>query len=794
MAKRLIPVLLSAALCAGANAAYISPADALTRALGGDIKAPASRSAAPMTLDRTFRSASGAPAVYLFRSSGAAMLLPADDLAEPVLGYFDNAPEGAMPPQLEWWISEYARQIAWAAEHPAAVSRNLSTDADTREPVAPLLTTVWNQSTPFNDNCPFDGDRRAPTGCLATALAQIMNYWEYPAEPTGAITYTDSYGHVRSCTFDDKPFIWADMADDYNADDNGSVSYTPAQASAVAWLMEAAGHATQMKYSAMGSGAYTFNLAPAISRYFGYTGPVTMLQRDYYSAEVWENLVYDHIRTVGPVFYTGANFNNMGHAFVCDGYQGNGYFHINWGWGGLYDGYFRLSALTPDGYGIGGYDGGFNYLQDAVFNIAPPGEPTLSIPEESPITLAGNLTMLYHTNKELHLTSDEQAYRPGMFYNAGNSTLNVEVGLRAVNTATLDTHYLIGYTGTLAPRQGVKELVVAVNTLPAGTYKATIVVKVADGDWSPLAHPASAIDYTNLTIGTNGSISAETPVTAEMTVDPLNVETDLYWGTPYRISFTVSTKSSIKIEETVQPMLYTDSYDLATMFARGENIAISLDKPGSKDFRVITSMQVYSSSAYTGSAYLGLVSLGTGLVLHEQPVNVGARPAAPQLELGGFVFKGNADNADPAALQFDCAIKCTDGYYVGPISVYLYKENESDPSSLALAAQFNSTETCFLHAGEQAAESITCSLNSAVAGEKYRAILGYVDRNGTMVPLNGDNPVMLTIHGKETDGIDAVSADPAAPEAVIHDLTGRRLRRADAAGIYIVNGAKVLVR
>lgn len=793
MVRRLITGLLSAAASACAFAGYLSPYDALTRALDAT-DAPASRSAAPMTLDRTFRTTSGLPAVYLFRSPAKAMLLPADDAAVPVLGYFDNAPEGDMPPQLEWWISEYARQIAWAAEHPAAVSRSASDITDERESVAPQLTTVWNQSTPFNDNCPFDGDRRAPTGCLATALAQIMNYWEYPAEPSGAITYTDAYGHVRSCSFDGKPFLWNDMADNYNADENGSVSYTPEQASAVAWLMEAVGHATQMKYSAMGSGAYTFNLGPAIARYFGYDGPAT-LQRDYYSAEVWENLVYEHIRTVGPVFYTGANFNNMGHAFVCDGYQGNGYFHINWGWGGLYDGYFKLSALTPDGYGIGGYDGGFNYLQDAVFNITPPGHPTLSIPEESPITLAGNLTLIYHTNKELHLSSDEQAYRPGMFYNAGNSTLHVEAGLRAVNTATLETRYLSGYTGTLAPRQGVKELVVAVNDLPEGHYKATIVVKVDDGEWTPLAHPASATDYTNLTIGPNGSITADTPVAAEMTVDPLKVETDLYWGTPYRISFTVSTKSNLKIEETVQPMLYTDSYDLATMFARGENIAINLDKPGSMDFRVITSMQVYSSSAYTGNAYLGLVSLGTGLVLHELPVTVAGRPTAPRLDMSRFTFKGNAQNADPTQLQFDCAVKCSEGYYVGPMSVYIYKENESEPfSEPVLTAQFNSSETYFLHAGEQADETITCSLNSAVAGEKYRAILGYVDNSGTMVPLNGDDPVMLTIYGKEMDGIDAVESCPEATETVIHDLTGRRLRRPASAGIYIVDGAKVLVR
>lgn len=798
MIRRLIACLFSAAVFAGAHAEFISADDALTRALGSVADAStkclsSKRGASAMTLERTFNTAFGSPAVYFFRGSAGAMLLPADDKAEPVLGYFDNNPQGAMPPQLEWWIDEYARQIAWGAAHRTVASTQRSADnADGREPIEPLLTTVWNQSTPFNNNCPLDGDRHAPTGCLATALAQIMNYWKYPSEPTGSITYTDSYGRRRSCNFDGKPFEWDNMVDNYNADDNGSVTYTPEQASAVAWLMQAVGHATQMKYSAMGSGAYTFNLGPAISRYFSYPGSAT-LQRDYYSAEVWENLVYEHIRTVGPVFYTGANFNNMGHAFVCDGYSNNGFFHINWGWGGLYDGYFKLSALVPDGYGIGGYDGGFNYLQDAVFNIAPPGHVTLAIPEESPITLAGNLTLTYYTGRELHLSSDEQAYGPGMFYNSSSSAREVTVGLRAVNTSTLDAINLIGYTGSLAPRHGEKSLVVDISTLPKGSYKASLIAKVADGEWTPLAHPASAIDYINFTIGANGISSAEVPASAEISVDPLNIETDLYWGTPYRLSFTVSTKSNLKIEETVQPMIYTDSYDLATVFARGEHIAVSLDKAGSKDFKKITSMQVYSSSAYTGNAYLGLVSLSTGLILHELPVCVAARPAAPRLDCDRFVFMGNPLKTNPAELKFDCSIKCSDGYYVGPISVYIYKNGQSDTASSVLVGRFDSNETYFLHAGEQAAETITCSLNSAVAGETYRVILGYVDNNGDIVPLNDANPVILTIAGNEYDGISDVNANVQG-ETTIHDIAGRRLQRAASPGFYIVNGKKILIK
>ncbi len=792
MNKRTFFCALLAAAFLGAQGTPVTPRAALARALDQqDTRAALRVKASGMKLERTFESASGTPAAYLFSSSDAAILLPADDIAMPVLGYIDNISGEEVPPQFRWWIDEYARQIAYATEHPAGFAAGTVTETPDREPIAPLLTTVWNQSTPFNDYCPLEGDRRTPTGCLATALAQIMNYWEYPAEPTGAITYTDSDGHVRSCSFDGRPFRWEDMLDNYNSIEGSTSHITEENASAVAWLMQAAGHASQMRYNVMGSGAYTFNMVPAVKRYFHYNPAAIQLQRDYYSAEVWDNLIYEHLSKVGPVFYTGANFNNMGHAFVCDGYRGDGYFHINWGWGGTYDGYFLLSALTPEGQGIGGHAGGYNYQQEVVFNLTPPDHPTIDIPEESPVTLAGNLTLMQFGKKQLVLSSDEAAYMPGALYNAGSETVRVVIGLKATDSSTGETTYVTDETvHTLAYHQGISRLEFTPE-LPQGTYKAALVVKVNDKDWTPPAHPASKTDYITLTIGATGNIIvADAPTTAEISVSSLTLDTGMYWATPYRISFTLSTKSDLQIKDTLQPMFYYDSYDLAASFARSDEIPVSFTSPGSRDMTVTTSMQVLMEEEYHGQAYLGLLSLNSGRVLAEIPVDIKPHPGAASLEMTTFYFDGDADSADPSALRFKWAVSCNAGYYAGPISIYLYRADDAEEEE-TLVGQFTSSEVHFLSAGQTAQADVTCTLSSAAPGEKYHAYLSYYDNTGNARRLTA-KPIVLTIR-PDISGICAPSASAPSADG-IYDLCGRRLRSAAAPGLYILNGRKVLLK
>jgi len=126
-----------------------------------------------------------------------------------------------------------------------------------------------------------------------------------------------------------------------------------------------------MGYGASASGAQSFKLVNAMVTYFKYSADAIYREREAYSTSAWTQMVYDNIRNVGPVIYDGRSIDG-GHSFVCDGYDGNGYFHFNWGWGGMSDGYFLLDSLSPESQGIGGAEGGFNYSQGAVFNMRKP--------------------------------------------------------------------------------------------------------------------------------------------------------------------------------------------------------------------------------------------------------------------------------------------------------------------------------------------------------------------------------------------------------------------------------------
>ena len=218
--------------------------------------------------------------------------------------------------------------------------------------------------------------------------------------------------------------------------DSYTGTYNTTQRDAVAFLMQAVGYASEMSYSPEASGAQSPTMLAGLKQYFGYNEKATMLNRQNFPLAEWEYLIYENLKTVGPVYYAGADNIQGGHAFVCDGYSSDGFFHFNWGWGGAYDGYFKLTALTPEGQGIGGNAGGFNFDQEIVLNMTAPGSPTIDLPATSPITLTGNLTGSKYGNKGISLSSD-QASSMGVFcYNASGETVNVGFGIKAVNIAS----------------------------------------------------------------------------------------------------------------------------------------------------------------------------------------------------------------------------------------------------------------------------------------------------------------------------------------------------------------------
>lgn len=285
--------------------------------------------------------------LYVFnnQTDGGFVVVAGDDRANAVLavtgqGSFDPA---LLHPGIQWWLHEaeasMARLMADNNRQRTMVIRAEGLAAS----VGPLLTTQWGQGKPYNNLCPTDHMHggRSVTGCTATALAQILKYHKYPAKGSDTISYnTSTHGISISADLSTFTFDWANMADNYS-----TTNTTSKQQEAVAKLMYACGVACQMDYCSLGSGSSA--LPAIVEQYFGIDKACTAHEREYFTTNEWNAIVMTELNAHRPVLYSGAS-QEGGHAFVCDGYNTDNLYHINWGWDGFCDGYFDLITLDAD--------------------------------------------------------------------------------------------------------------------------------------------------------------------------------------------------------------------------------------------------------------------------------------------------------------------------------------------------------------------------------------------------------------------------------------------------------------
>ena len=338
---------------------------------------------------------------YIFSASanGGFVIVAADDCVQPVLGYSFTSPTSErINPEARYWLGtyqeqiDYLRSIEYEAPQDVVAQWTLYAAANatpTPEPltaVSPLLSTTWDQSPYYNNLCPYDNtyNERTVTGCVATATAQVMKYWNHPTQGTGNHSYThDDYGTL-SANFATTTYQWSNMPNALT-----STSSTT-QVTAVATLMYHIGVAIEMDYgvaSTGGSGAYTNNYGysnipcaqNALSDYFG-SQLVNCYYRDDVTDAVWAGYLNTELNASRPVIYAGQDTAG-GHCFVCDGYNNSNYYHFNWGWGGYQDGYYLLSNLAPGSGGTGGnatYT--FNLSQRILTGVQPDTTYTPSNP------------------------------------------------------------------------------------------------------------------------------------------------------------------------------------------------------------------------------------------------------------------------------------------------------------------------------------------------------------------------------------------------------------------------------
>lgn len=308
------------------------------------------RSSLELSLSHTFYSSRDGvtPVYYVFadENHGGWVVVAADDRALPVLGYAEQGvfDMDKLPDNLRSWLDGYSAQLEYVQAQPdAAPAQSVPRKASSQPAIAQMLTTTWGQSSPFNAQCPKVGYYRTYTGCVATAMAQVMYYHRFPAAECRAIPAYRSSGGINVPELPATRFNWDDMLESYGG------YYNTAQSDAVSTLMRYCGQSVEMNYSTSVSTSAVQAIPFALNYFFGYKDSATVLMRDTSNDADWDQMMYDELAQGRPIIYSGYDSNSGSHAFVIDGYR-DGMFHVNWGWSGDYDSYWQLSALTPRSY------------------------------------------------------------------------------------------------------------------------------------------------------------------------------------------------------------------------------------------------------------------------------------------------------------------------------------------------------------------------------------------------------------------------------------------------------------
>ncbi|WNJ17051.1 thiol protease/hemagglutinin PrtT [Pontibacter sp. G13] len=480
------------------------------------------------------------------------VMVSGDDDVTPILGY---SAEGAfdpnrIPQNARKWLEDYKEQIRYVVANQISATPEIELAwtsylkgsgpavGKTATAVNPLVTTKWDQAPYENALCPGG----SVSGCVATAMAQIMKYWDYPATGSGFHSYNHStYGTV-SANFGSATYQWNAMPNTLNSPN-----------SAVATLMYHCGVSVDMDYSPQVSGAYVISShSPvqhcseyALKTYFGYKTSMQGLERINYSQSQWIALLKGELDASRPILYAGFG-SGGGHAFVCDGYDNNDFFHFNWGWGGAYDGFFFINALNPSGTGTGGGSGGYNSGHQAIIGIEPAsggggGGPS---PQAYDLRLYSNLNM---SASQVWFTSGFSVTADVGNFGTGN--FSGQLGA-AVFNSNLDFVDFVEFGSVSIQSNFYNTLTFTNPGSPAfvpGTYYVALFYKTASKDWTIVGdgnytnatqfdiYYSSAIEAnSDFTITTNGGKLVQ-GMPATVNIDVLNNGNTSFVGS-YRVN------------------------------------------------------------------------------------------------------------------------------------------------------------------------------------------------------------------------------------------------------------------
>ena len=764
MKKTLLLPLLSLTVATG-SASKLSPEQAVQRLFSdSDIPLPVSAMTRGdnLQLDKTVDN------IYIFSNNEGFFFLPAYDQAPPLLGYSDNssvnntASDILENPGLRYWLDFYNTELKAltnsADSYESADDSHKSATRADRSPITPLLTTKWNQEAPYNLLCPKVNGHETVTGCVATAMAQVMKFHNYPERGNGSHSYFWRPGEEElSFDYAATPFRWDLMTDTY--DDKSSESAKEA----VAELMYGCGVSVNMHYEPGGSGAATTQMGISLIDIFNYSPSIWMPNRSFYGYYEWEDMIYSDLEQGLPVLYSGAGTAG-GHQFICDGYSSNGFFHFNWGWGGLSDGYFLLTALNPDGLGVGGGAGGFNTSQVATLGVRPKKDGDL------PVYLFYNDTRFEAETLDIEAGNDFIC--TGQYFNYSLSTMpsGSKLGMKFESdnkeiVKFVDGPGVEGYK----PYDGRNKLQIVFPQLEDGVYNITPALFVG-GKWYAVRMPIGDPSVVTVTIA-DGKATVENQSEATVIVKDIETPSTIYRNHDFPMSFTVENTGDKEFYSSITPYLADAEGNLV---AKSEFRPIDLMAGASElitDY--VCRFSPEKDEVLDAGTYTLIFRDENGKDISKpMEINLAVNDEKTVIKISDFRIDEKEPITDPSAVKICFTISCESGVYYGSLHFRVF------PGSGGYEVFNTASESIYLTEGES--REITMSEDMSSLKDGWYMSFIY---NGSE-SLTGQADFHLD---REASGIDAVSASMIDDNVEYYRLDGTRVyRHSLEPGIYIV--------
>lgn len=591
--------------------------------------------------------------IFIFEiNSSGFILVSGDDLSTPILGYSNNSKFDPLDISVNTkkWIESYIGQIRMAIENKLeqdefvknqwlelTCNNQLQSVKRRAGGIPPLLKTTWDQLPFYNEQCPFDkqNNKNTVTGCVATAMAQIMKYHNYPISGNGFYSYNHRKYGALSANFGTTTYQWNLMPNGIN-----SSNYP------IAILMYHCGISVDMNYGVNESGAQGApKVVSALKKYFGYSSGTIMKERRNYSDNEWVSLLKQELNSARPIYYEGTG-NGSGHGFVCDGYDENDFFHFNWGWGGVADGfYYNINALNPVDKGSGAGYGYYNSNHKVVVGIQ---KPTVNV--DVKIELNNDIVVsddpLYYGTK-FSVTSN--------FYNSGTSNFEGDFCMAVFDESLTFIDYIeiksgynlkSGYTYS-------NDLIFNTNgifgMLP-GKYFIGAFWRYTNGDWKVVSDYDGYNNMVALTVVNPNDLE----LYSKITTSPIN---ELVKGQTASVNFNLINDGLNTFKGEYQANLYRlDGTFVQTINTVSENNGLPSSYSYSTPFITLSSNSI---SAEPGTYLLAIIHREsgstfwqlTGSTYYQNPIKINVK--APPIVPDKYEINNSVDKAYNLPITFN---------------------------------------------------------------------------------------------------------------------------------------------